>query len=338
MGFWNWFGVTMDEADEEPTVSDAAADVAGGTGVGGGPDAVPDDDPDLVELEHRVGELEEGLERDASRIESVQHSQEQVADRVEEMNETVRDLLRVYDRLTSDVNPFLDGEADGEPGRFGVVNGNGEHGGDPDRDAYDVPDVQGDTVDEWAHEPTEDVAEARDGADTDGADVREDDGLAEDDVFGFEDVVADLEGDVAPSGAGGTDDAAGTPVGTEASRAADGHTGTGRGAGSAEATDGAAYLTDLADDYAVDVLVLEWLAELVENTGPAAALKAVSYYEDVGWIGPSVSANLEEYLAGPGIDVHVDPSEPTELTVEDHATSYEYILKLDAIHELEHTA
>jgi archaellum component FlaF (FlaF/FlaG flagellin family) len=27
-----------------------------------------------------------------------------------------------------------------------------------------------------------------------------------------------------------------------------------------------------------------------------------------------------------------------ELTVEDHATSYEYILKLDAIHELEHTA
>ena len=333
MGLWNWFGGTMDEGDEEPAGSDATTDVAG---IAGGTDAVPDDEgPDLVELEHRIGELEEGLERDASRIESVQHSQEQVADRVEEMNETVRDLLGVYDRLTSDVNPFLDGEADGDAGQFGVVNGNGEHGIDPDHGAYDVP---GEAVDEREHDPTGAVAEAWDGADTDGADVREEDGPAADDVFGFEDVVADLEGDEAPSGAGGTDDTAEATVGTEAPRATNDDSGTGRGAGDEEPTDGAPYLTDLADDYAADVLVLEWLAELVETTGPAAALKAISYYEDVGWIGPSVSTDLEEYLAGPGIDVHVDPSEPTELTVEDHATSFEYILKLDAIHELEHTA
>jgi archaellum component FlaD/FlaE len=335
MGLWNWFGGTMDEGDEESAGSDATVDVAGGAGVADDTDAVPDDDgPDLVELEHRVGELEEGLERDANRIESVQHSQEEVADRVEEMNETVRDLLGVYDRLTSDVNPFLDGEVDGEAGRFGVVNGNGDHGSDPDRGAYDVPD---EPVDERTPEPAGDVAEARDGADTDGADVRED-GPAADDVFGFEDVVADLEGDEASSGAGGTDDTAEATVGTEAPRTTNGDSATGRGAGGEEPTDGAPYLDDLADDYAADVLVLEWLAELVETTGPAAALKAISYYEDVGWIGPSVAADLEEYLAGPGIDVHVDPSEPTELTVEDHATSYEYILKLDAIHELEHTA
>lgn len=126
----------------------------------------------------------------------------------------------------------------------------------------------------------------------------------------------------------------------EGAFATNGRSGTGNGMAIPpdDTTEETPYLTALADTYATDTLVFEWLAELVEKTGPAATLKAVCYYEDVGWIGSSVSADLEEYLAGPGIDVHVDPNEPDELTVEDHVTSYEYIRKLDAIRELEYTA
>ena len=58
MGFWNWFGGTMDEGDEEPTESateDETADVDGPA------DADREVGPDVVEMEHRIGELEEEL-------------------------------------------------------------------------------------------------------------------------------------------------------------------------------------------------------------------------------------------------------------------------------------
>ncbi|MEF8843722.1 MAG: FlaD/FlaE family flagellar protein, partial [Haloarculaceae archaeon] len=178
----------------------------------------------------------------------------------------------------------------------------------------------------------------------------------DEDVITFDDVVADLEGGegestpeasdeplgaVAPEGderrsTGPASDAI-DPADTGDLSTANGDRTAGRHAGAGGSTR-TPYLAELPDSYATDVLALEWLAELVETTGPAAALKAVAYYEDVGWIAPAVSGDLEEYLAGPGIDVHVDPNDPEELAVEDHATSYEYILKLDEIRELEHTA
>ena len=310
MGFWDWFGGTMDEGDEEPAEPEVEEELSGA-------DEITDPDqksgPDIVEIEHRVGELEEGLERNGGRIENVQHAQREVTERVEEMNETVRDLLGIYERLTSDVNPFT--EEDGQAGRFGVVNGNGEHAG--------ATAVHADAAGDRARETMGDD----DVADEDSAVVFEDDAVDED-VFTFDDVVADLEREEPAEPTGEEPTGPGTA----------GRSNPGRRAGTGGPADRTPYLTALADGYATDVLALEWLAELVETTGPAATLKAVSYYEDVGWIGPSVAADLEEYLAGPGIDVHVDPNEPAELTVEDHVTSYEYILRLDAIRELEYTA
>jgi archaellum component FlaD/FlaE len=352
MGFWNWFGGRMDDGDEEPTESATEEDAVDAD------DPVDDDPevgPDVVEMEHRLGELEEELERNGGRIETVQHSQEEVAERVEELNETVRDLTGIYERLTADVNPFTDAEESegntngrGNGGGFGVVNGDGERAGaaraNGDEDGGEH---------ERAHEPADDtagddpVAAAHDAEVPDEEDpLLLDDEPETDDVFTFDDAVADLEREAdsdgstseGPTGADTPDEDGRASVASEADAvppAANGGSSDRRAAG---ADDRTPYLTELADGYATDVLALEWLAELVEITGPAAALKAISYYEDVDWIGPSVAGDLEEYLAGPGIDVHVDPNEPMELSVEDHVTSYEYILKLGAIRELEHTA
>ena len=348
MGLWDWFSGTM-EGDEDPEVG---SDSATGPGAeedvfgSGGPEEETDrkEGPDLVELEHRVGELEDDLERNASRIESVQHSQEEVAERVGEMNDTVRDLLGVYEQLTADANPFIDGEESvSEGGRFGVVNGHGEESGTVDTDTH--ADMKHAPEERHDGEVEEEPTDARGG-----------------DVFTFEDAIADVEGEDEPDEAHEEERRRGAPVAEvdddgsveltvegiersgrdplEGAFATNGRSeaGNGMAAPPVDTTEETPYLTTLADTYATDTLVFEWLAELVEKTGPAATLKAVCYYEDVGWIGSSVSADLEEYLAGPGIDVHVDPNEPDELTVEDHVTSYEYIRKLDAIRKLEYTA
>jgi archaellum component FlaD/FlaE len=356
MGIWNWFSGMIDGDDEEGVETEAGADGDPGTaddaleidgfgepgeaddGLDGG-----DGGPDLVEIEHQVGELEEEMERNESRIESVQHSQEEVSERVDEMNETVRDLLGVYERLTDDVNPFTAEGAAGRDGTFGVVgtsDGGGRANGNGDEE-------DGAAEADWFAGASGEVATA----DAEGPGVEDEDGG----VVTFEDVLAgadesaeaDATPAVAPDDGSGADEGrappangpgaadASTPAAGDA--ASNGRDGT---AGGAPGTDEewTPYLAALADGYATDVIVFEWLGELVEAAGPSAALKAVSYYEDVGWIAPAVASELEEYLSGPGIDVCVDPNEPDDLTAEDHATSYEYILKLDAVGELERTA
>jgi archaellum component FlaD/FlaE len=364
MGFWNWFGGKMGEGDEEPTESATEDDT------GDADDPVDTDrevGPDVVEMEHRIGELEEEIERTGGRIENVQHSQQEVAERVEELNGTVRDLTGIYERLTADVNPFTDAEEGDGKGNangsgFGVVNGDGERAGaarangdgdeDEEEHEHDGDEDEGEhehapgTIDDTAGDDP--VAGAHDAEVPDEEDpLLFDEGEHDtDDVFTFDDAVADLEREADSDGS--TDEGpmeAATPdedgresmgSGGEAVTPATNGDSTGRGAVGPD--DRTPYLTELADGYATDVLALEWLAELVEVTGPTATLKAISYYEDVDWIGPSVASNLEEYLAGPGIDIHVDPNEPMELSIEDHVTSYEYILKLGVIRELEHTA
>ncbi|WP_435334694.1 FlaD/FlaE family flagellar protein [Haloarchaeobius sp. TZWWS8] len=101
---------------------------------------------------------------------------------------------------------------------------------------------------------------------------------------------------------------------------------------SAEGDGRDATLPDLPDTFATDVIVFEWMTELVTTAGPSAALRAISHYEEVGWISPAVKRHLENVLSAPDLDMIVDPTrDPAELTGDDHADSYEYIMKLDAV-------
>lgn len=100
-----------------------------------------------------------------------------------------------------------------------------------------------------------------------------------------------------------------------------------RGDGSSD-DDAPPLLTDLPAGYAGDALVMEWLAALVADVGPAGALRAVDYYEDVGWISEDVRDGLVEVLAGTELDVDVDPARPTEPDAIDHAESYQYVRTL----------
>lgn len=89
------------------------------------------------------------------------------------------------------------------------------------------------------------------------------------------------------------------------------------------------YLSTLAPTYATDVLLMEWVAMLVETAGPAGALKTVDYYAQINWISPTVKRQLETVLSGAYDVDEAGPSRPpSDLPVEAHNESFEHIQRL----------
>jgi archaellum component FlaD/FlaE len=94
------------------------------------------------------------------------------------------------------------------------------------------------------------------------------------------------------------------------------------------APDGAPYLRSLERGYAVDALVLRWIAMLAERGGPAAALDAIHRYETFGWITADVRDDLREYLSAPGLEDGRVDVDAARLAVEDHVASFRFVLAL----------
>ena len=90
------------------------------------------------------------------------------------------------------------------------------------------------------------------------------------------------------------------------------------------------YLTTLPDAYIGDLLVIEWLEYLVEQSDVADAARAIRYYERIDWVGGDVARTLEEFLVGFG-DVNVAETErpgTSELSLSHHVRSLEYVQAL----------
>ncbi|MCU4743795.1 FlaD/FlaE family flagellar protein [Natronoglomus mannanivorans] len=286
------------------------------------PDEV-DDDEVVDDLYHRIETLEDELESNGNQLGTIQDSQEHVADKVDDVDDTIRQLLGIYDQVTNDVNPFTgDGEEKGGFGVFGADDGEGFGLGER-RDREESADQRDDETVSFADlkGAIEDAAAAQD-------DAREPTGqkisFDEETYIGGDDSERGLEDDthveVQPTGGVGSD-------GESESEDEDGDE-----TETEDADD--VTLHTLADTYATDIIVFEWLAELVRTGGPAATLRAISYYHEIGWIDADVKQHLESVLSGPDLDIHVDPATtPDELTAEDHADSYTYIMKLHEVHE-----
>jgi flagellar protein FlaE/flagellar protein FlaC len=91
------------------------------------------------------------------------------------------------------------------------------------------------------------------------------------------------------------------------------------------------YLTELPEGYVGDLIVIEWLESLVEESDPTDAARAVGYYERVEWISPDVAERLRDFLTGFGpIDANkVDDPGTETLTLDHHVRSLQYIRQLD---------
>lgn len=311
------FGTDNAEADEEQDAEMGGQPPAElgeqGAGLGEvGTDQPVDDGPDGGELDVRIDELSEDLEATESSVRELRTTQEEMSQSIAEMNDTVRQLVGIYDRLAAEENPFVDGPTEAT-------------GGAP------VPDADGGHVPETAD------AHAREDDHNSGVEEDHDGEASADPVVSFD----DLEGQ--PDSEQGQDGESADPTDPQD----DGRPGNPleRGtAASPSGTDGAergepvsvdgAILESVPDGYAGDVLLMEWLAALMDRAGPAGALRAVNHYETVGWVSPAVEDQLVDIIGGPGLDVFVDPTRPQEPTAEEHALSNEYLRVLEHLTEV----
>jgi archaellum component FlaD/FlaE len=328
----NWFTRLMSGSDSEgdvgteglgdPGSDDRQPDMVVTDAAEASPDDQSADDQRVAELEHRIDRLEERLDDQDATLETVRHSQDDVADRVDDLNDTVREVLGIYDRLVAESNPFVTGET-GDDEAFGLLD---------DEGAASASAAAGGVGDHESPSPADSSEESAEPAEP--ADPSSASNGQGDDVVGFEDIVGESSADETREeshdrseeahdrGHASHDDPANTAGGEPVP------------AGHSEPAGSDAYLTSIDGSYAVDTIVFEWFGELIEAAGPSETLRAIGYYEDIGWIDGEVAGTLETYLGGPSLDVHVDPSTPTELTAEDHAQSYQYIRKLAAVQSL----
>lgn len=298
------------DGDDEEGVTDAA-------------DEFDEDESDVYdELNHRVGEIEQSVDRTSSAVRALQSEQQTLGESMRDLTDTNRRLLGVYDQLVGSANPFRDEEAS----RFGVLTGGTGH----TAMAVDEPDdSEGAALSEF--EPAGTVADGRRSfadlvaeqeasAEPDGGDEGEF-GEAEDEAEAVHAV-----------GGGSSDDA----VAASVAAAENGWQPEDRMRGTATSLTVPAYtdastvqLAWLPRGYAADVLALEWLSDLVTTAGAGGALKALSYYERIGWLGPEARRDLERFLAG-ALDEGAD-RELTDLSAVVHDRSFRYIARLRAL-------
>lgn len=290
-----------------------------------GESAEPDggnDGPDVGDLDVRLSELEEDIDSTESSLRTLQSSQQDIADSVEEMNETIRQLAGMYDRIAAQENPFVDGRSNGAD----VV---GDQPEDP-------------TLPEGNTRPTEPEHSQED--DTTERNVHQDDGMVS-----FEDLRDDGESvGEATTPQPENDERTRVHETTEPEldsrheRRDDREPSSGSASTTPDediehpvAPGGQAPLLEaVPDGYAGEMLVMEWLAMLMDQSGPAGALRAVEHYEDVGWISADTRDRLVDVIGGPALDVFVDPRAPRELSAQEHADSYGYLQVIQQLREL----
>lgn len=90
------------------------------------------------------------------------------------------------------------------------------------------------------------------------------------------------------------------------------------------------HLQEPPTGYLADVVVFEWLTGLLDEFGPRNTVRTLNYYERIGWISDDAREHLFTVLEGLSDSDHVYRQEmgTTELTMDDHLQSLEYIEEL----------
>lgn len=310
-----------------------------------------EDDDDLdggggsaaAELEPRIDELEQEVESISSSMGTVRSENEAISESVEDIEDNIRKLLDIYEMVTRGVNPFADdvqGGAGGMEGSFGlfddatdetdttddldpeVADADPEEFFDDDFDAVEDEEMDDDlpTGDADEEEEEEEGGKTFDDLKSEyesgEADWEGEPALADDADEDREAAIEVASGDAADDDLGGpeTDDANGVA-------SADG--------GPVERDDGKPYLKTLPSGYGSELLVIEWLSYLNEASDTSEALRAIRYYETVGWIGDEAADSLERYLSGiGGGELQPLPGSETQLTIDHHTASLHYIGRL----------
>ncbi|WP_436900623.1 FlaD/FlaE family flagellar protein [Halovenus halobia] len=92
--------------------------------------------------------------------------------------------------------------------------------------------------------------------------------------------------------------------------------------GSPEVGDGKPYVESLPENISTELMTVEWLEYLVEEVGIRGTVRALEYYETIGWLTEEAVEELDEYLAA------FEEPDQEELSVEHHLRSLDYVEEL----------
>lgn len=313
----------------------------------------------LDDISYEIDQLATDVEENQSTIRTLRNERQELRDRMDSIEDHNAKMLGIYDRLTNEINPFAAdwderydqkvSEQDGP--EYGVI--------EPPDDEIDLTPGEGDggatdggvgsdTTADVTPEPDEDDAVSFDDlkhkhgeeADPESADENVTDGSAAEPT--------ERTDPEQPSGEGSTDN---TTTGSATSPRSPGN-GNGDGVegpadpveeppidpstagaavegapGTPEASDGP-YLSTLAPTVATEVLIMEWLTFLIDIAGPAGAMKALDFYERIGWISADMKRQLEDVLSGARERGDQPSRPPSDLTADEHNRSFAHIVRL----------
>ncbi|WP_336326938.1 FlaD/FlaE family flagellar protein [Halovenus sp. HT40] len=91
---------------------------------------------------------------------------------------------------------------------------------------------------------------------------------------------------------------------------------------STDLSEGKPYVDSLPDGFSSEVMTVEWLEYLVDEVGIRGTIRALEYYETIGWLTEDAVAELDGYL-----DAFEEPSK-ADLSIEHHLRSLDYVEEL----------
>ncbi len=297
-----------DESDEEESseaegeTEESTSDDGGSSGGGlfGGRSNDDEEDDELVErindFEYELSEIRNDVEQNQASIEGVESEQLDINERMDQIEEHNATLLGVYDQLTEGVNPFARDWERSEERR------------DTGESTYGV-------IPEDGSDSARDENLERNGGGHSAAARR-----TESDDHGSS------ESDDQPAAAEPDPPAREEPSSTPVPESPP--------SGTAPPENGP-YLTEFADTYATDVLVMEWLAMLIDAAGEEGALKALDHYDRIDWVSESIRRELEVVLSGAWSES--DSAPRNDLNTDVHDRSFRFIARLSQQAQLART-
>lgn len=333
--------------DANPDVAPSPEDSGTGNGATGMDDERTDEILDrLDDISYEIDQLSTEVEENQSTIGTLRNEREGLRERMDAIEENNAKMLGIYDRLTNEINPFAadwderyDQKVSQQEGpEYGVIEPpenemevrreimeqqktDDSDAGEEPATPTQKPDAEGavsfddlkhrhtDSDEEGRNQLTEPTSESEPRTDqttVEGTTPKEDAPPEKPPSTG-ENTRFDESGVEEPP----IDPTATGPPVDAAPNASDGP-----------------YLSVLAPTVATEVLIMEWLTMLIDIAGPAGAMKALDFYERVGWISADIKRQLEAVLSG-ALERGDPPSRPpSDLTADEHNRSFAHIVRL----------
>jgi len=333
--------VTMSVDETGGEIATAEADSGTDDGATGMDDDRTDEILDrLDDISYEIDQLSTDVEENQSTIRTLRNEREGLRERMDSIEENNAKMLGIYDRLTNEINPFAadwderyDQKVSEQEGpEYGVIE-------PPENEMEVRRGIMEQRTDEDSDGDDESSAPAPE-PDADGAVSFDDlkhkhdsDGDAAESAASTEEPDTDRSERTDPEPSTDQPQAGGSPPDAEVDGAGvDEPPIDPAAAGAAvEAAPGASdgpYLSALAPTVATEVLIMEWLTMLIDIAGPAGAMKALDFYERIGWISADIKRQLEDVLSGAHERGDPPSRPPSDLTADEHNRSFAHIVRL----------